>query len=221
MLKYRKYITAATLSIGLYILYSIVFKKPIDPLIGGSIAGVVIFILSTRDLKKIKKEFLTMRYQVAEYASDKDVDKFIKAHTKFIEEASDESVKSMARLNLAAAYADKNDFENSKKVLNEIALDDFGKKNYVNAALNKILIFYRINDFESGDKLFDSINEKAEKNKKDPLFIITDAIRNYRGKEEGLRILSELNMRDGIEPYRNLIQVAKLIVKKGEVCADL
>lgn len=221
MLKYRKYIVAATLSIGLYVLYSIVFKKPIDSLLGGVIAGVVVLILSSIDLRTIKKEFSAMRYQVSEYVSDKDVDKFINGHKNLIEKSKDISVKSMAMLNLAGVYGDKGDYENAKKVLEEIDLQDFGKRNYVNAGLNKILIYYRIEEYSVADKLYDKIFVEENKKGTGPLYEIVEIIRKDRGTEEGLRKLSALNMREGIEPYRNLIQTAKLIVKKGEVCADL
>lgn len=221
MLKYRKYIVAATLSIGLYVLYSIVFKKPIDSLLGGVIAGVVVLILSSIDLRNIKKEFSAMRYQVSEYVSDKDVDKFINGHKMLIENSKDTSVKSMAMLNLAGAYGDKGDYENAKKVLEEIDLKDFGKRNYVNAGLNKILVYYRIEEYLIADKLYDKIFIDEKNNASGPLFEIVEIIRNYRGTDEGIKKLSALNMREGIEPYRNLIQSAKLIVKKGEVCADL
>lgn len=221
MLKYRKYIVAATLSIVLYVLFSIVFKKPIDSLLGGVIAGVVVLILSYVDLKNIKKEFNEMRYQVAEYVSDKDVEKFIKSHKNLIEKANDKSVKSMAMINLAGAYADKGDYEDARNILEELKLEDFGKRNYVNAGLNKILIYYRIEDYKKADALYDRIFVEENRTSSGPLFEITKIIRNYRGTDEGIRMLSNLNMQEGMEAYRNLIKSAKLIVKKGEVCADL
>lgn len=156
-----------------------------------------------------------MRQAVAEYVADKDVEKFIATNKNLIENSNDESVKSMVKLNLAGAYADKKDFKLAKETLDDIELKDFGKRNYENAALNKIIIYYMIDEFEAGDRLFDQALQSDKVKRDNPLFKITEVIRKHRGSEEGLRMLSNLNMQEGIEPYRNIITTAKMIVKKG------
>ncbi|MFR1324388.1 MAG: hypothetical protein ACLSBL_04750, partial [Ezakiella massiliensis] len=112
-------------------------------------------------------------------------------------------------------YAYNKDFKLSKETLDDIELKDFGKRNYENAALNKIIIYYMIDEFEAGDRLFDQALQSDKVKRDNPLFKITEVIRKHRGSEEGLRMLSNLNMQEGIEPYRNIITTAKMIVKKG------
>lgn len=215
MLKYRKYILAATMTLAAYMLVCVIFKKPVDSLLAGGLAAMVVLVLSWLDLRTIRKEFDLMRQAVAEYVADKDVEKFIATNKNLIENSNDESVKSMVKLNLAGAYADKKDFKLAKETLDDIDLKDFGKRNYENAALNKIIIYYMIDEFEAGDRLFDQALQSDKVKRDNPLFKITEVIRKHRGSEEGLRMLSNLNMQEGIEPYRNIITTAKMIVKKG------
>ena len=202
------------MTLAAYMLVCVIFKKPVDSLLAGGLAAMVVLVLSWLDLRTIRKEFDLMRQAVAEYVADKDADKFIRTNKNLIENSNDESVKSMVKLNLAGAYADKKDFKLAKETLDDIELKDFGKRNYENAALNKIIIYYMIDEFEAGDRLFDQALQSDKVKRDNPLFKITEVIRKHRGSEEGLRMLSNLNMQEGIEPYRNIIATAKMIVKK-------
>ncbi len=212
MLKYGKYFSAAAIGLAIYVIAMLIFKIPIDPIMGSIVAGAIVLIMSSSDLRKIRSQFQEMRSQVAEYIADKDANKFIENHSNFIDNANDEAVKNMAMLNLGGAYADIGEFDKAREIIEEIDMKAFGKKNLNNATVNIIILKYRIGDWDEGDADYDrAFNDKLPSG---ILYEIVDVLR-HRNNEDSLRRLSDMNLKEENKAYGNLISTAKMLLAKG------
>ena len=157
MLNYKKYILYSLITIPVYTLFCYLTKRTVDPVIGGLLVGGVVLLLSFIDLRKIKKDFASMKSHVNEYKLSQDAEIFISKQLKLLNETKVPSIKNMIMLNIAGAYITQGDNVDGKKYLDALNLNDFDRVNFKNAVLNKLLLLYKINEDEEANILYDSV----------------------------------------------------------------
>lgn len=211
MLNYKKYILYSLITIPVYTLFCYLTKRTVDPVIGGLLVGGVVLLLSFIDLRKIKKDFASMKSHVNEYKLSQDAEIFISKQLKLINETKVPSIKNMIMLNIAGAYITQGDNVDGKKYLDALNLNDFDRVNFKNAVLNKLLLLYKINEDEEANILYDSVF-KEDYEKGGQLFKTVKILRFQGDVPEGIKALSKLNMEEGSEIYREVIKMAKEII---------
>lgn len=211
MLNYKKYILYSLITIPVYTLFCYLTKRTVDPVIGGLLVGGVVLLLSFIDLRKIKKDFASMKSHVNEYKLSQDAEIFISKQLKLLNETKVPSIKNMIMLNIAGAYITQGDNVDGKKYLDALNLNDFDRVNFKNAVLNKLLLLYKINEDEEANILYDKVfTEDYEKGGQ--LFKTVKILRFQGDVPEGIKALSKLNMEEGSEIYREVIKMAKGII---------
>lgn len=211
MLNYKKYILYSLITIPVYTLFCYLTKRTVDPVIGGLLVGGVVLLLSFIDLRKIKKDFASMKSHVNEYKISQDAEIFIRKQLKLLNETKVPSIKNMIMLNIAGAYITQGDNVDGKKYLDTLNLNDFDRVNFKNAVLNKLLLLYKINEDEEANILYDKVfTEDYEKGGQ--LFKTVKILRFQGDVPEGIKALSKLNMEEGSEIYREVIKMAKEII---------
>lgn len=211
MLNYKKYILYSLITIPVYTLFCYLTKRTVDPVIGGLLVGGVVLLLSFIDLRKIKKDFASMKSHVNEYKLSQDAEIFISKQLKLLNETKVPSIKNMIMLNIAGAYITQGDNVDGKKYLDALNLNDFDRVNFKNAVLNKLLLLYKINEDEEANILYDKVfTEDYEKGGQ--LFKTVKILRFQGDVPEGIKALSKLNMEEGSEIYREVIKMAKEII---------
>lgn len=211
MLNYKKYILYSLITIPVYTLFCYLTKRTVDPIIGGLLVGGVVLLLSFIDLRKIKKDFASMKSHVNEYKLSQDAEIFISKQLKLLNETKVPSIKNMIMLNIAGAYITQGDNVDGKKYLDALNLNDFDRVNFKNAVLNKLLLLYKINEDEEANILYDSVF-KEDYEKGGQLFKTVKILRFQGDVPEGIKALSKLNMEEGSEIYREVIKMAKEII---------
>lgn len=211
MLDYKKYILYSLITIPVYTLFCYLTKRTVDPVIGGLLVGGVVLLLSFIDLRKIKKDFASMKSHVNEYKLSQDAEIFISKQLKLLNETKVPSIKNMIMLNIAGAYITQGDNVDGKKYLDALNLNDFDRVNFKNAVLNKLLLLYKINEDEEANILYDSVF-KEDYEKGGQLFKTVKILRFQGDVQEGIKALSKLNMEEGSEIYREVIKMAKEII---------
>ncbi len=211
MLNYKKYILYSLITIPVYTLFCYFTKRTVDPVIGGLLVGGVVLLLSFIDLRKIKKDFASMKSHVNEYKLSQDAEIFISKQLKLLNETKVPSIKNMIMLNIAGAYITQGDNVDGKKYLDALNLNDFDRVNFKNAVLNKLLLLYKINEDEEANILYDSVF-KEDYEKGGQLFKTVKILRFQGDVPEGIKALSKLNMEEGSEIYREVIKMAKEII---------
>ena len=211
MLNYKKYILYSLITIPVYTLFCYLTKRTVDPVIGGLLVGGVVLLLSFIDLRKIKKDFASMKSHVNEYKLSQDAEIFISKQLKLLNETKVPSIKNMIMLNIARAYITQGDNVDGKKYLDALNLNDFDRVNFKNAVLNKLLLLYKINEDEEANILYDSVF-KEDYEKGGQLFKTVKILRFQGDVPEGIKALSKLNMEEGSEIYREVIKMAKEII---------
>lgn len=211
MLNYKKYILYSLITIPVYTLFCYLTKRTVDPVIGGLLVGGVVLLLSFIDLRKIKKDFASMKSHVNEYKLSQDAEIFISKQLKLLNETKVPSIKNMIMLNIAGAYITQGDNADGKKYLDALNLNDFDRVNFKNAVLNKLLLLYKINEDEEANILYDSVF-KEDYEKGGQLFKTVKILRFQGDVPEGIKALSKLNMEEGSEIYREVIKMAKEII---------
>lgn len=211
MLNYKKYILYSLITIPVYTLFCYFTKRTVDPVIGGLLVGGVVLLLSFIDLRKIKKDFASMKSHVNEYKLSQDAEIFICKQLKLLNETKVPSIKNMIMLNIAGAYITQGDNVDGKKYLDALNLNDFDRVNFKNAVLNKLLLLYKINEDEEANILYDSVF-KEDYEKGGQLFKTVKILRFQGDVPEGIKALSKLNMEEGSEIYREVIKMAKEII---------
>lgn len=211
MLNYKKYILYSLITIPVYTLFCYLTKRTVDPVIGGLLVGGVVLLLSFIDLRKIKKDFASMKSHVNEYKLSQDAEIFISKQLKLLNETKVPSIKNMIMLNIAGAYITQGDNVDGKKYLDALNLNDFDRVNFKNAVLNKLLLLYKINEDEEANILYDSVF-KEDYEKGGQLFKTVKILRFQGDVPEGIKALSKLNMEAGSEIYREVIKMAKEII---------
>lgn len=211
MLNYKKYILYSLITIPVYTLFCYLTKRTVDPVIGGLLVGGVVLLLSFIDLRKIKKDFASMKSHVNEYKLSQDAEIFISKQLKLLNETKVPSIKNMIMLNIAGAYITQGDNVDGKKYLDALNLNDFDRVNFKNAVLNKLLLLYKINEDEEANILYDSVF-KEDYEKGGQLFKTVKILRFQGDVPEGIKALSKLNMEEGSEIYREVIKMAKVII---------
>lgn len=211
MLNYKKYILYSLITIPVYTLFCYLTKRTVDPVIGGLLVGGVVLLLSFIDLRKIKKDFASMKSHVNEYKLSQDAEIFISKQLKLLNETKVPSIKNMIMLNIAGAYITQGDNVDGKKYLDALNLNDFERVNFKNAVLNKLLLLYKINEDEEANILYDSVF-KEDYEKGGQLFKTVKILRFQGDVPEGIKALSKLNMEEGSEIYREVIKMAKEII---------
>lgn len=211
MLNYKKYILYSLITIPVYTLFCYLTKRTVDPVIGGLLVGGVVLLLSFIDLRKIKKDFASMKSHVNEYKLSQDAEIFISKQLKLLNETKVPSIKNMIMLNIAGAYITHGDNVDGKKYLDALNLNDFDRVNFKNAVLNKLLLLYKINEDEEANILYDSVF-KEDYEKGGQLFKTVKILRFEGDVPEGIKALSKLNMEEGSEIYREVIKMAKEII---------
>lgn len=211
MLNYKKYILYSLITIPVYTLFCYLTKRTVDPVIGGLLVGGVVLLLSFIDLRKIKKDFASMKSHVNEYKLSQDAEIFISKQLKLLNETKVPSIKNMIMLNIAGAYITQGDNVDGKKYLDALNLNDFDRVNFKNAVLNKLLLLYKINEDEEANILYDSVF-KEDYEKGGQLFKTVKILRFQGDVPEGIKALSKLNMEEGSEIYREVIKMAKGII---------
>lgn len=211
MLNYKKYILYSLITIPVYTLFCYLTKRTVDPVIGGLLVGGVVLLLSFIDLRKIKKDFASMKSHVNEYKLSQDAEIFISKQLKLLNETKVPSIKNMIMLNIAGAYITQGDNVDGKKYLDALNLNDFDRVNFKNAVLNKLLLLYKINEDEEANILYDSVF-KEDYEKGGQLFKTVKILRFQGDVPEGIKALSKLNMEEGSEIYREVIKMAKEII---------
>lgn len=211
MLNYKKYILYSLITIPGYTLFCYLTKRTVDPVIGGLLVGGVVLLLSFIDLRKIKKDFASMKSHVNEYKLSQDAEIFISKQLKLLNETKVPSIKNMIMLNIAGAYITQGDNVDGKKYLDALNLNDFDRVNFKNAVLNKLLLLYKINEDEEANILYDSVF-KEDYEKGGQLFKTVKILRFQGDVPEGIKALSKLNMEEGSEIYREVIKMAKEII---------
>ena len=211
MLNYKKYILYSLITIPVYTLFFYLTKRTVDPVIGGLLVGGVVLLLSFIDLRKIKKDFASMKSHVNEYKLSQDAEIFISKQLKLLNETKVPSIKNMIMLNIAGAYITQGDNVDGKKYLDALNLNDFDRVNFKNAVLNKLLLLYKINEDEEANILYDSVF-KEDYEKGGQLFKTVKILRFQGDVPEGIKALSKLNMEEGSEIYREVIKMAKEII---------
>lgn len=211
MLNYKKYILYSLITIPVYTLFCYLTKRTVDPVIGGLLVGGVVLLLSFIDLRKIKKDFASMKSHVNEYKLSQDAEIFISKQLKLLNETKVPSIKNMIMLNIAGAYITQGDNVDGKKYLDALNLNDFDRVNFKNAVLNKLLLLYKINEDEEANILYDSVF-KEDYEKGGQLFKTVKILRFQGNVPEGIKALSKLNMEEGSEIYREVIKMAKEII---------
>ncbi len=211
MLNYKKYILYSLITIPVYTLFCYLTKRTVDPVIGGLLVGGVVLLLSFIDLRKIKKDFASMKSHVNEYKLSQDAEIFISKQLKLLNETKVPSIKNMIMLNIAGAYITQGDKVDGKKYLDALNLNDFDRVNFKNAVLNKLLLLYKINEDEEANILYDSVF-KEDYEKGGQLFKTVKILRFQGDVPEGIKALSKLNMEEGSEIYREVIKMAKEII---------
>ena len=211
MLNYKKYILYSLITIPVYTLFCYLTKRTVDPVIGGLLVGGVVLLLSFIDLRKIKKDFASMKSHVNEYKLSQDAEIFISKQLKLLNETKVPSIKNMIMLNIAVAYITQGDNVDGKKYLDALNLNDFDRVNFKNAVLNKLLLLYKINEDEEANILYDSVF-KEDYEKGGQLFKTVKILRFQGDVPEGIKALSKLNMEEGSEIYREVIKMAKEII---------
>ncbi len=211
MLNYKKYILYSLITIPVYTLFCYLTKRTVDPVIGGLLVGGVVLLLSFIDLRKIKKDFASMKSHVNEYKLSQDAEIFISKQLKLLNETKVPSIKNMIMLNIAGAYITQGDNVDGKKYLDALNLNDFDRVNFKNAVLNKLLLLYKINEDEEANILYDSVF-KEDYEKGEQLFKTVKILRFQGDVPEGIKALSKLNMEEGSEIYREVIKMAKEII---------
>ena len=211
MLNYKKYILYSLITIPVYTLFCYLKKRTVDPVIGGLLVGGVVLLLSFIDLRKIKKDFASMKSHVNEYKLSQDAEIFISKQLKLLNETKVPSIKNMIMLNIAGAYITQGDNVDGKKYLDALNLNDFDRVNFKNAVLNKLLLLYKINEDEEANILYDSVF-KEDYEKGGQLFKTVKILRFQGDVPEGIKALSKLNMEEGSEIYREVIKMAKEII---------
>lgn len=211
MLNYKKYILYSLITIPVYTLFCYLTKRTVDPVIGGLLVGGVVLLLSFIDLRKIKKDFASMKSHVNEYKLSQDAEIFISKQLKLLNETKVPSIKNMIMLNIAGAYITQGDNVDGKKYLDALNLNDFDRVNFKNAILNKLLLLYKINEDEEANILYDSVF-KEDYEKGGQLFKTVKILRFQGDVPEGIKALSKLNMEEGSEIYREVIKMAKEII---------
>lgn len=211
MLNYKKYILYSLITIPVYTLFCYLTKRTVDPVIGGLLVGGVVLLLSFIDLRKIKKDFASMKSHVNEYKLSQDAEIFISKQLKLLNETKVPSIKNMIMLNIAGAYITQGDNVDGKKYLDALNLNDFDRVNFKNAVLNKLLLLYKINEDEEANILYDSVF-KEDYEKGGQLFKTVKVLRFQGNVPEGIKALSKLNMEEGSEIYREVIKMAKEII---------
>lgn len=211
MLNYKKYILYSLITIPVYTLFCYLTKRTVDPVIGGLLVGGVVLLLSFIDLRKIKKDFASMKSHVNEYKLSQDAEIFISKQLKLLNETKVPSIKNMIMLNIAGAYITQGDNVDGKKYLYALNLNDFDRVNFKNAVLNKLLLLYKINEDEEANILYDSVF-KEDYEKGGQLFKTVKILRFQGDVPEGIKALSKLNMEEGSEIYREVIKMAKEII---------
>lgn len=214
MLNYKKYIFGSGGALILYFVFCYAFKKQPDAIIGGLLAGVIVIIMSGFDLKHIKKDFNIMKEQVNEFKSTLNAEKFIKSQIELMESTKNDSIKNILKLNIASAYAEQSDKINAKKFLDMVDLDEFDKKNFYNAVLNKIFLLYQIGENDEAHKLYDETFSSGYK-ESGILYEVVKILRYNISNKNGIKELSELNIKDGAETYRDIIKLAKEIISRN------
>lgn len=211
MLNYKKYILYSLITIPVYTLFCYLTKRTVDPVIGGLLVGGVVLLMSFIDLRKIKKDFASMKSHVNEYKLSQDAEIFISKQLKLLNETKVPSIKNMIMLNIAGAYITQGDNVDGKKYLDALNLNDFDRVNFKNAVLNKLLLLYKINEDEEANILYDKVfTEDYEKGGQ--LFKTVKILRFQGDVPEGIKALSKLNMEEGSEIYREVIKMAKEII---------
>ena len=211
MLNYKKYILYSLITIPVYTLFCYLTKRAVDPVIGGFLVGGVVLLMSFIDLRKIKKDFASMKSHVNEYKLSQDAEIFISKQLKLLNETKVPSIKNMIMLNIAGAYITQGDNVDGKKYLDALNLNDFDRVNFKNAVLNKLLLLYKINEDEEANILYDKVfTEDYEKGGQ--LFKTVKILRFQGDVPEGIKALSKLNMEEGSEIYREVIKMAKEII---------
>lgn len=211
MLNYKKYILYSLITIPVYTLFCYLTKRTVDPVIGGLLVGGGVLLLSFIDLRKIKKDFASMKSHVNEYKISQDAEIFISKQLKLLNETKVLSIKNMIMLNIAGAYITQGDNVDGKKYLDALNLNDFDRVNFKNAVLNKLLLLYKINEDEEANILYDKVfTEDYEKGGQ--LFKTVKILRFQGDVPEGIKALSKLNMEEGSEIYREVIKMAKEII---------
>lgn len=211
MLNYKKYILYSLITIPVYTLFCYLTKRTVDPVICGLLVGGVVLLLSFIDLRKIKKDFASMKSHVNEYKLSQDAEIFISKQLKLLNETKVPSIKNMIMLNIAGAYITQGDNVDGKKYLDALNLNDFDRVNFKNAVLNKLLLLYKINEDEEANILYDEVfTEDYEKGGQ--LFKTVKILRFQGDVPEGIKALSKLNMEEGSEIYREVIKMAKGII---------
>lgn len=211
MLNYKKYILYSLITIPVYTLFCYLTKRTVDPVIAGLLVGGVVLLLSFIDLRKIKKDFASMKSHVNEYKLSQDAEIFISKQLKLLNETKVPSIKNMIMLNIAGAYITQGDNVDGKKYLDALNLNDFDRVNFKNAVLNKLLLLYKINEDEEANILYDSVF-KEDYEKGGQLFKTVKILRFQGDVPEGIKALSKLNMEEGSEIYREVIKMAKEII---------
>ena len=211
MLNYKKYILYSLITIPVYTLFCYLTKRTVDLVIGGLLVGGVVLLLSFIDLRKIKKDFASMKSHVNEYKLSQDAEIFISKQLKLLNETKVPSIKNMIMLNIAGAYITQGDNVDGKKYLDALNLNDFDRVNFKNAVLNKLLLLYKINEDEEANILYDSVF-KEDYEKGGQLFKTVKILRFQGDVPEGIKALSKLNMEEGSEIYREVIKMAKEII---------
>ncbi|MDD7471491.1 MAG: hypothetical protein SOZ22_05170 [Ezakiella sp.] len=214
MLNYKKYIFGSGGALILYFVFCYAFKKQPDAIIGGLLAGVIVIIMSSLDLKHIKKDFNIMKEQVNEFKSTQNVEKFIKSQIELMGSTKNNSIKNILKLNIASAYAEQFDKINAKKFLDMVDLDEFDKKNFYNAVLNKIFLLYQIGENEEAHKLYDETFSSGYK-AGGILYEVVKILRYNISSKNGIKELSELKIKEGSETYRDIIRLAKEIISRN------
>lgn len=211
MLNYKKYILYSLITIPVYTLFCYLTKRTVDPVICGLLVGGVVLLLSFIDLRKIKKDFASMKSHVNEYKLSQDAEIFIGKQLKLLNETKVPSIKNMIMLNIAGAYITQGDNVDGKKYLDALNLNDFDRVNFKNAVLNKLLLLYKINEDQEANILYDEVfTEDYEKGGQ--LFKTVKILRFQGDVPEGIKALSKLNMEEGSEIYREVIKMAKGII---------
>lgn len=211
MLNYKKYILASLAGLILYSVFCFFTKRAVDPILGGLIAGAIAIFLSYRDLREVKSEFREMKDNITDYAQDGNFDKFYNNQNKLLVKTNRPSIKNIIRLNIASGLIKENRVEEGKKYLYSVNLKEFDSKNLENAILNKLFLMYRVNDDDRADELFDNYYNKDVKNKS-VLFMVINTLRYNKSSKDGIRELSNINMRKDAEPFRPYIEIAKTII---------
>lgn len=211
MFNYKKYIFASGAGLIVYAAFCMFTKRKVDPIIAGLIAGLITIVLSYLDVKNIKSDFRKMKENIVDYTTTKNFERYFDNQQELLNKTDVPSLKNIIRLNMASAFINENRIEEGKKYLDEVNLKEFDSKNLENAILNKLFLLYRVDEDEKADAIFDEYF-KDEKKNKSIFFMVLNTLRYNKYSKDGIKELSNLNMREDAAPFRPYIEIAKTII---------